>query len=99
MPTARELQSLRVCSTGFVSGTRDLQDGGEAVSKYCKDNASKPTIDTAQLPQTPTDDWFWSSSPYVGSANDAWDVYFYDRGGYGSIRDNTFHVRLVRAGQ
>lgn len=59
VPTIRELQSLRVCSTGFKSDTRDLQDGGDVVKKECNDNASKPTIDTARFPQTP-DSSFWS---------------------------------------
>ena len=99
VPTVRELQSLRVCSTGFVSDTQDLQDGGEAVSKDCKNNASMPTIDTAQFPQTPTDDWFWSSSPDVGNAQNAWGVFFYDGDVSGDLRNVTFYVRLVRAGQ
>jgi hypothetical protein len=99
VPTVRELQSLRVCSTGFQSEARDLQDGGEAVTKYCNDNASKPTIDTAQFPQTPAS-LFWSSSTYVGSANNAWSVSF----GVGGVlsywlRSDAFYVRLVRSGQ
>jgi Protein of unknown function (DUF1566) len=97
LPTVRELQSLRLCSTGFVSETKDLQDGGEAVRKYCKDNASKPMIDTAQFPQTP-DSRFRSSSPYVGDEGGAWIVDF----GYGGVlnygRSNAYYVRLVRAG-
>lgn len=96
VPTVRELQSLRVCSTGFVSETRDIQDGGEAVSKYCKDNASKPTIDATQFPQTPINS-FWSSSPDAGDTYNAWAVLF----GYGEVtsallRASSFYVRLVR---
>ncbi len=95
----RELQSLRVCSTGFVSETRDIQDGGEAVSKYCNGNASKPTIDTAQFPQTPADDRFWSSSPYVGFASYAWYVDFSVGHVSDGGRSDSYYVRLVRAGQ
>lgn len=42
-------------------------------------------------------DWgFWSSSPYVGSANVAWNVYF-DNGDVGyDLRYDTYAVRLVR---
>jgi hypothetical protein len=99
VPTVRELQSLRVCSTGFVSETRDIQDGREAVSKECKDNASKPTVDTAPFPQTPEGS-FWSSSPYVGVANYAWVVNFSIGfvNSYGN-RSDSYYVRLVRAGQ
>jgi hypothetical protein len=96
VPTVRELQSLRVCSTGFVSETRDIQDGGEAVSKYCKDNASKPALDAAQFPQTPQDP-YWSSSSYVGEANSAWFVSFGNGGVVSLNRGNPFYVRLVRA--
>lgn len=98
VPTVRELQSLRVCSTDFDSKTVDIQDGGQAVSRYCKDNASKPTIDIAQFPQTPKG-LFWSSSPVVGSTDNAWSVHF-DFGNVGNGgRDSTWAARLVRAGQ
>ena len=97
VPTARELQSLRVCSTGFGSHTKDLQDGSEVVSQWCKDNASKPTIDTAQFPQTPTNNSFWSSSLNVSNADYAWRAGFKD----GDVSDLKHHssgyVRLVRA--
>ena len=59
---------------------------------------SNPAIDTVAFPATPSN-WFWSSSPYVGYAGDAWGVNF----GYGFVGDsyrvNTLPVRLVRAGQ
>lgn len=95
MPTARELQSLRVCSNGFFSGTSDIQDGSRAVSVSCNDNSSQPTIDTAQFPQTP-EGLFWSSSPYAGYSSYVWVVYFgYGTVSHGYVRSN-YHVRLVR---
>jgi Protein of unknown function (DUF1566) len=42
---------------------------------------------------------FWSSSPYVGYANGAWYVNFYDGSVGGGNRGNALYVRLVRAGQ
>jgi hypothetical protein len=95
VPTVRELQSLRVCSTGFVSEKRDLQDGGEPVSKYCNDNSSKPTIDQNTFPKTP-DSWFWTSSPYAGYSYGAWVVNFDDGNVYDGYRGSANPVRLVR---
>ena len=54
-----------------------------------------PAIDATAFPATPSS-YFWTSSPYAGSAGYPWSVYFgvgfvdsYLRGGY-------YHVRLVR---
>lgn len=96
VPTIRELQSLRVCSTGFASDTRDLQDGGGEVKKSCNDNSNRPTIDTGRFPQTPADR-FWSASAYAGDASLAWYVVFDDGNVYYSGRGYYYtHVRLVR---
>ena len=57
-----------------------------------------PTIDAAWFPNT-VGNAFWSSSPYVGSAYDAWLVYFSYGNVGGYFRNLTFPVRLVRAGQ
>jgi hypothetical protein len=58
----------------------------------------KPAIDSAAFPNTPAD-WFWSSSPDVGYSNFAWNVYFYNGYVGSNDRDNSRHVRLVRASQ
>ena len=57
-----------------------------------------PAIDTVAFPATPANA-FWSSSPNVGNASIAWNVYFY--GGYVdfNVRSYSYYVRLVRAGQ
>jgi hypothetical protein len=97
VPTVRELQSLRVCSTGFESETRDLQDGGDAVNRSCHDGSNKPTIDSARFPQTSAIA-FWSSSPDVVNSG-AWYVSFGSgRVGY-DYREASFAVRLDRASQ
>ncbi len=97
VPTIRELQSLRYCSTGFYTKDMiDLEDGGETVPLNCNDNAIKPTINTAVFPNTQK--WYWSSSPDVGNSDYAWDVYFYVGYVYNSNGYSDF-VRLVRASQ
>lgn len=95
VPTVRELQSLRVCSTGFWAKTSDLQDGGAAVPYKCNDGSTKPAIHTAAFPNTPSE-WYWTSSPLVGYSGYAWGVVF-SGGGVGDYdRSYGNHVRLVR---
>ncbi len=99
VPTVRELASLIQCSSGQFKDSDDVKDGGDKIQNNCGGTFSKPTIDIGVFPQTPTDDRFWSSSPFVGNASYAWDVnfgggYVYDYGRY-----DTLPVRLVRAGQ
>jgi hypothetical protein len=94
VPTVHELQSLRVCSSGFVNGTTEIQ-GGKDVKTSCNGGSGQPSINTALFPQTP-ENLFWSSSFYHDTSSFAWVVYF----GYGLIshsyiRSSSF-VRLVR---
>ena len=42
---------------------------------------------------------FWSSSPNVGNANNAWNVNFNNGNVNNNNRNNALPVRLVRAGQ
>jgi tetratricopeptide (TPR) repeat protein len=63
------------------------------------DKNHRPTIDPAAFPATPDNFLFWSSSPYEGSSDDAWSVYFGDGNAIGSYRVVRNYVRLVRAGQ
>jgi hypothetical protein len=58
-----------------------------------------PTIDTTWFPHT-MGYVYWSSSPsFVDSSYNAWNVNFYDGVVGVSGRDQSLHVRLVRAGQ
>jgi hypothetical protein len=41
---------------------------------------------------------FWSSSPYVGNTNNAWNVNFNNGNVNNNNRNNTNAVRLVRGG-
>ncbi len=60
---------------------------------------SNPAIDPTAFPATPSN-WFCSASPLVGNSYGAWDVnFYYGYVGYYYLRNNTYYVRLVRAGQ
>ncbi len=65
------------------------------VEQRCYD----PAINDRFFPNTPVDDWFWSSSPHASYATYAWSVDF--SYGYVSYYDksNAKYVRLVRGGQ
>jgi hypothetical protein len=56
---------------------------------------SNPAIDQTAFPSTPHE-WFWSSSPYVGSAGSAWGVAF--NFGFSNYYDTAYayRVRCVR---
>ena len=59
---------------------------------------SNPAIDAVAFPATSANA-FWSSSPYLGSAGNAWAVYFLYGYDGGTARGVALPVRLVRAGQ
>jgi Protein of unknown function (DUF1566) len=59
---------------------------------------NNPAIDGDAFPSTPAN-LFWSSSPYVGVANVAWFVHFFNGSVDGNVRGNPYYVRLVRADQ
>ncbi|MFM8899703.1 MAG: DUF1566 domain-containing protein [Burkholderiales bacterium] len=104
VPTARELASLRYCSSGQTDGTRDLRDGGAQVAESCSGQYSHPTIRQDVFTNTPSS-WYWSSSPNVGNPSYVWFVNFVNGfvGNYGSVnesyRGNGSHVRMVRTSQ
>ena len=57
-----------------------------------------PTINSTWFPNT-VGNAYWSASPYAGASSSAWGVNF----GYGNVgfdyRNDSYYVRLVRAGQ
>jgi len=85
LPTKDELFSLVVCTKGR-SGDR------------CTDSSLRPTIAQTMFPRT-NDNWYLSSSPYVGNGGTVWVVHFV----YGQVsdgyRDLDKAVRLVRTSQ
>ncbi len=58
----------------------------------------RENINNTIFPNTPNN-WFWSSSPYIGFPTVAWLVFFSNGNVYGGGRSNSFYVRLVRARQ
>lgn len=99
VPTVRELHSLLSCPK---YGQYVIEDGVNQTISGCADRSPSPTIGQSAFPKTP-DDWFWSSSPYVGSAAmyRAFRVDFSDgdvRAHYGNHGSKSY-VRLVRANQ
>jgi hypothetical protein len=93
LPTIRELQSLRVCSTGF-SGKRDIEDGGEQVSILCKPASTLPTINQSEFPKTVAH-IYWSSNP-MAESNATWGVYFGGGDVNGFFGDKGGYLRLLR---
>lgn len=57
-----------------------------------------PSIDSTAFPATPIN-WYWASSPDVGSSGKAWCVSFHNGKVSNSLRGGCFHVRLVRSSQ
>ena len=57
-----------------------------------------PAINTTVFPNAPSS-FVWSSSPYAGSSDGAWDVYFGGGLVISNVKTSNGHVRLVRGGQ
>ncbi len=100
LPTARELQSLRVCITGFEPEMLDLRDGGVWVPRWCRQSSASASIEASQFPKTARG-WYWTGSVYDNRASpvfgvEMWGVDFE----YGLISaggvDKTIFVRLLR---
>ena len=86
--------STQVTGTGVAWRLPNVKE----LSSIADKTLSNPAIDQAAFPATPAS-WFWSSSPYVGSASLAWNVSFGNGLVFDGNRDNSDYVRLVRAGQ
>ncbi len=99
LPTLDELESLVYCSKGRKPSARPNGKYVEDTDGQCLgDNYQRPTINIRAFPNTP-DYVYWSSSPSAYESYLAWGVAFYS--GYVDDlgMDNSYHVRLVRAGQ
>ena len=96
LPTVRELQSLRTCSTGFSLVPADIQDGGSAVPIFCNEGSAPPTFAQTVFPRTEADGSYWTASPYVGDTRFAWVVSFYDGYVKYDFPTSRAYVRLVR---
>lgn len=105
VPTVRELQTLRICSTGFKNEQTNVQDGGEQLSLGCNKNATIPTINHSIFTgiHYSSEINFSRSSSNKGTNGYAWVVYFSSKDSPGFVyeRGNSAkgYVRLVRASQ
>jgi Protein of unknown function (DUF1566) len=98
VPTARDLASLRECSTRFKPETVSLDDGLPPLSVECNADSVTPTIEMAIFPNTPWDDCFLTLSPYKNGQEtqiQVWDVHFKTGLIYES-HNQASYVRLVR---
>ena len=58
-----------------------------------------PSINTTFFPNTVTDNPYWSSTSYAGSAINAWSIYFKYGADHWDYKLNSLNVRAVRGGQ
>ncbi len=58
-----------------------------------------PAINTALFPNTPTNNYYWSSSPVAYGSNVAWDIDFSSGYDVWNFKYSNYYVRLVRVGQ
>ena len=88
-----------VALTGTFAGHSDwrVPNIAELQTLVERENMN-PTINTDLFPNSHSQT-FWSSSPYVGSTNYAWDVDFYDGDVGRDLILRSLPVRLVRASQ
>lgn len=96
LPTASELASLRVCSTGRAFGTYDKLPGGVTTFSHCDGKISPPTIDTRLFPGAPLGT-AWSGS-LSRNPKYAFSVAFVLGAIHGFPMDHHLaHLRLVRS--
>ena len=58
----------------------------------------EPTINIEAFPNT-SSSFYWSSSPSAGDENKVWKLNFSEGYNLGSVRTETYYVRLVRSSQ
>lgn len=90
LPSLAELETLVYCRSG-----RDEGRSGALIA--CKGENLPPTIARQTFPRT-SDGFYWSSSPYAGSYEGAWGVYFNYGSDYYYSKLYRHYVRLVRGG-
>jgi hypothetical protein len=93
-----ELALTRARTEAIATGVAWRLPNVKELSSIADISLSFPAIDATAFPATPAD-YFWSSSPYVGSRASSWYVNFNDGYVYVNSRASPFYVRLVRAGQ
>jgi hypothetical protein len=93
-----ELALTRARTEAAATGVAWRLPSVKELSSIADKSLSNPAIDVVAFPAIPVN-YFWSSSPFVGSPAFAWVVSFGDGTLSVSRRTSTNYVRLVRAGQ
>lgn len=93
-------QALQLADAASYAGHSDWRlPNIKEISSIVERACYSPAIDQSVFPATPTNQYFWSASPYAGNSGDAWSVYFYDGAVAYITKTDKRHVRLVRGGE
>ncbi len=94
LPTARELQSLRHCSTGLFTANQYMVEQGKGVPKGCNEHSISPVIAQTIFPNMDNSHLVYQSS---SGERDIVVIVSFERGWIGNgDADRVSAVRLVR---
>ncbi len=86
-------------SGGFAGKTDWRVPNIQELASILEDQCESPAINLTVFPATPSDDWFWSSSPVAYDRFSARAVGFDSGNDYEPSKYNNYQVRLVRSAQ
>lgn len=97
---AEALMQASAANTVAYKGFTDWRvPNKNELESLVKIDASLPAIDAATFPNTPTSDYFWTSTTYAPDPAVAWVVNFNDGNTNADLKGYVSFVRLVRSGQ
>lgn len=86
-------------SGGFATYTDWRVPSLKELASIVEIQCESPTINETIFPSAGVvADWYWSASPYAGSAARAWEVHFSFGYDYHELKNRSRYVRLVRGG-
>ncbi len=90
-----ELALAHATAQTVASGVAWRLPNVKELASIADQTLQSPAIDTTTFPATQPAS-FWSSSPYVGNASEAWGVSFNDGYVFSVSRTSSLYIRLVR---